>query len=103
MCKECHKENHKKDYKKDYSKTRCKASKEEIIEILDKLVGKILYKEDREELIEKLNLRDSRNRLQKKISTLNEYLSDNYNTTLISKRIREDGKKVTIWILNNIE
>ena len=69
---------------------------------LDGLVGKRLYKEDRKELIEKLNLRDGRNRLQKKIYTLNGYLLDNYNMILISKQVKEKGKLVTIWLLNNI-
>ena len=73
----------------------------ELKEYLETLVGKKLYKEDREELIEKLNLRDNYNRLQKKISTLNDYLSDNYNMMLISKRVKEKGKLVTVWILNN--
>ena len=50
-----------------------------------------------------IDLRDSRNRLQKKVSTLNGYLLDNYNMMLISKQIREDGKKITIWLLNNIK
>lgn len=74
----------------------------ELIEYLKNLVGKKLYKEDREELIEKLNLRDGRNRLQKKVSTLNGYLLDNYNMMLISKKVKEKGKLVTVWLLNNI-
>ena len=70
---------------------------------LDGLIGKSLYKEDQKELIERLNIRDDRNRLQKKISTLNGYLIDNYNMTLISKRIRKEGDRNTIWLINNIE
>ena len=72
----------------------------ELKEYLQTLVGKRLYKEDKEELIEKLDLRDNRNRLQKKISTLNRYLLDNYNMMLISKRVKEQGKHVTVWLLN---
>lgn len=70
---------------------------------LDGLIGKPLYKEDQKELIERLNIRDDRHRLQKKISTLNGYLIDNYNMMLISKRIREEGDRTTIWLINNIE
>ena len=72
-------------------------------EYLETLVGKTLIKEEQKELINMIDLRDSRNRLQKKVSTLNGYLLDNYNMMLISKQIREEGKKITIWLLNNIK
>ena len=75
----------------------------ELEEYLDGLIGKRLHKDEQKELINMIDLRDSRNRLQKKVSTLNGYLLDNYNMMLISKQIRKDGKKVTIWLLNNIE
>ena len=74
----------------------------ELKEYLETLVGKKLYKEDREELAEKLNIRRN-GKLLKSVSVLNGYLMDNYNMILISKQIREQGKKVTIWLLNNIK
>ena len=72
----------------------------ELIEYLKNLVGKTLHKEEQKELAEKLNIRRN-GKLLKSVSVLNGYLMDNYNMILISKHIREQGKKVTIWILNN--
>lgn len=50
---------------------------------------------------EKLNIRRN-GKLLKSVSTLNGYLMDNYNMILISKKVKEQGKLVTIWLLNNI-
>ena len=74
----------------------------ELKEYLETLVGKRLYKEDREELIEKVDLRDSYNRLQKSISAINSYLIENYNYSVISKRVKEKGKQMRVWILSNV-
>ena len=73
-----------------------------IEDYLEELLGKTLYKEEQKELINMINLRDSRNKLQKKLCTLNGYLLDNYNMILISKKIKKQGKLVTIWVLGNI-
>ena len=70
---------------------------------LQSLVGVRLHKEARNELIDKLNLTDSRGRQQKKITTLAGYVLDNFNMILISKKVKEKGKLVTIWLLNNVE
>lgn len=57
-----------------------------------------LFKDDREQLIELIGLRDRRNnRLQKSISILNAYLEENYNVQLTSKRVKKDKKLSTIW------
>lgn len=69
---------------------------------LENHLGKRLYKEDRQQLIEILNIRDSARRLQKSIGVINSYLLNNYNITCISKRFKENGKKTTIWILNDL-
>lgn len=76
--------------------------KDEFKDYLQNLVGNRLYKKQQQELIVKIGLKDNQNRLQKKISTLNGYLIDNYNMMLISKRVKEQGKLVTVWIINNI-
>jgi hypothetical protein len=44
---------------------------------LNNIVEKKLFKDDKKELIDKINLRDSRNRQQKSISLLNKYLETN--------------------------
>lgn len=64
--------------------------------------GKYIYGDLKEELINVLNLKDDRGRLQKKISTINGYLIDNYRMTAIVDRPRIDGKKTTVWIISDI-
>ena len=74
----------------------------ELKEYLEKLIGKRLYKEDREELIKKVDLRDNKRRLQKSISIINSYLIENYNYSVSNKRNRIDGKQITVWIVSKI-
>lgn len=63
-----------------------------------------LFKDDREQLIELIGLRDRRNnRLQKSISILSEYLKEHYNVKLESKRVTVNKKKLTIWEISNME
>lgn len=69
---------------------------------LEGLLGKALYKKQRKELVNMINLRDSRNRLQKSLCVLNGYLIDNFNMVLISKKIIKCDRLVTIWVLGNI-
>ena len=78
-------------------------------EYLNNNVGRLYLKEDKDELINMINLRDSRNRLQKQPSLLKEYLEGNFNLTLKSdcetSRII-DGKKKKIkhcWKLIKFE
>ena len=64
---------------------------------IDNIVGIELFKEKQLELIEKINLRDGRNRLQRKPSLLKEYLESNFSLTLKSdcetSRIIDGEKK----------
>lgn len=73
----------------------------ELKEYLNSIVDKRLNKEEQEELIEMLSLKDKYGRIQKKISTLNAYLNDNFNMQLISKSrlitINGKRKKITEW------
>ena len=118
LCNKCHTELHKnkggfsstgkyidinkiKEMKRKKEKEiELQKKQKELKEYLETLVGKRLYKEDREELIEKVDLRDSRNRLPKSISAINSYLIENYNYNVISKRVKIDGKQLRVWIVS---
>ena len=89
-------------YTKSYGMIESDKKSKELNKYLNKLVGKKLFKEDREELINKLNIKDNRGRLQKKVTTLRGYLLDNFNMDLISKKVKIDGKITTVWIINNM-
>ncbi|WP_102400479.1 DEAD/DEAH box helicase family protein [Haloimpatiens massiliensis] len=90
----------KKDVIIDMKTTIIKYSLEEAFE---KTIGKKLYKNDRKELIEFVGLKDSRGRLQKSIGQLNEYLkANNFPYIIISKRIKENNKLKTVWIIENL-
>ena len=65
-------------------------------------MGQRLFKDDRNELIELCGLKDNRNRLQKSIGILSEYLKEHYNVELISKRVTVNKNKITIWEILNI-
>jgi len=70
---------------------------------LEKIVGSRLFKEEQKELIDRIDLRDSRRRQQKSISQFNVYFETNkmgFNIT--SKRVRVDGKLKTVWIVGKI-
>ena len=74
--------------------------KSELELYLDSIVDKRLHKEEQLELIEKINLRAD-GKQQKSVSILNAYLIENFNKQLISKRVKEQGKLVTVWELSN--
>ena len=76
---------------------------DELEEYLEGLIGKRLHKDEQKELIKKIDLRDRFNRVQKSISILNQYLIENYSYSISSKRIKIEGKKVTVWLVSNIE
>ena len=59
-------------------------------------------KEEQKELINRIDLRDSSRHLQKSISVINSYLIENYNYSVSNKRIRIEGKQVTVWIISKI-
>lgn len=56
-----------------------------------------LFKEQQNELIDLIGLKDTRGRLQKSIGQLNAYLEEHYKVQLTSKRVKIDKKLVTIW------
>lgn len=64
---------------------------------LQEIESKWLYKEDRLELINKINLTDSRNRQQKSIGILSKYLSDTFGYVITTdtdkRRILLDGSE----------
>lgn len=67
---------------------------------LDSIVGKKLYKDDKNTLIDIINLRDSRNRQQKSISLLNKYFEANKIPYIILPK-KSDNKRY--WIVEKIE
>jgi len=69
---------------------------------LKNIVGISLTKDKQEELVEMVGLKDSRNRLQKSISVLNPYLEENFGYKIENKRVRIEGKQITVWILVDI-
>jgi uncharacterized membrane protein len=72
---------------------------------LKKLVGHKLFKEDQQELINKINLRDARNRQQKSIQVLNAYLlENNLRFQIINKQERIKGENFNkrYWIISQI-
>ena len=104
LCPECHKLVHEKGHiyarseRKPKSNTKAEPSKE-LEEYLESLIGKRLYKEDKEELIEKIDLRDNRGRQQRSIKVLSPYVNNTFGLTLESKKVRVKDKKVTVWII----
>lgn len=69
---------------------------------LNKLVDKKLYKDDQKELAELVNINIRRNRkLLKSIDSLNSYFKEyKLPFLIISMRIKENGKLITIWKVN---
>lgn len=77
-----------------------KQHKDKIYLYLESVLLKKLFKEEQKELINVINLRDSRNRQQKDIKLLNIFLETNqYPFTLLPKK--SDGKRY--WIADTIE
>ncbi|MCQ2012335.1 DEAD/DEAH box helicase family protein [Clostridium butyricum] len=74
--------------------------KDEIWLYLNSIKGVKLFKEQQKELANRINLRDSRNRMQSSIGQLNAYLIKNYNMTLISDN--KNSNRKTAWILGDI-
>ncbi|KAA0957720.1 DNA helicase [Planococcus sp. ANT_H30] len=93
---------------KKYSILEDIQAKDELKTYLERVIGRKLFKNEQKELVEKICLKDSRGRLQKGISLLNEYFKLNkMNYLIVSKRTNElkDGKniKVGYWeVLDNI-
>lgn len=66
------------------------------------LVNKLLDKDEQKELIEYINLTDSRGRQQKSVSQLNDYLNRNFKLQLVSKKLMIDGKRSTYWEISEM-
>lgn len=85
---------------------------ENLIKFLNSLVGEQLFKKERKELIDKINLRDNRGRQQKSISLINAYFKENKIPFIIdrdrdNKEKLDDGQKnlnfrKTYWIIGEI-
>jgi superfamily II DNA or RNA helicase len=86
------------------SKMSHELSKEEIlIKYIDSIVGIRLFEPERKELIEYINLRDGRNRLQKTPKLFNAYFEANkYPFMIISKQVRIENKKISVWIVEKL-
>ena len=74
----------------------------ELIKYLESIINTKLDKEQQKILINNIGLKDTRGRQIKSINTLNAYLIDNYNMTIISKRIKMQGKLKTVWIVSQL-
>ena len=68
-------------------------------EYLESIIDKRLYKEQQEELINRINLRDGYGRQQKSIKVLAPYVNNTFGLTLESKKVKVKGKLVTVWIV----
>ena len=75
-------------------------TKDETLSYLQSLVGKELDKEQQNELIEKINIRDSKGRLKKSTNIIKPQLIKNYRIDLLTKRVIRNGKRITIWVLD---
>lgn len=69
---------------------------------INSIIGKPLLKDQREELFQKISLKDSRGRLQKTLGTINGYLINNFNVNIQTKTINVEGKRKTAWILSDL-
>ncbi|MGE6513349.1 hypothetical protein [Lysinibacillus sphaericus] len=92
----------------NYEAVQQEQKEQSLVEYLEANVGVELYKEQREELIHKVGLKDNSNRIQRSISLLNEYLKENKISYLIvskTTKTKIDGqrKSVRYWtIIDNI-
>lgn len=93
-----YKEGELKDMNNEYDKLK------ELELYLNSLIGKRLYKNEQKQLIEHFNLKDSRGRLLKSISSLNSYLENEVELPfkILAKRIKENNKLINIWLVDNL-
>lgn len=80
---------------------------ESLEKYLESIIGKQLFKEEQQELINKISLTDGRGRLQKSISLLNEYFKENNMKYIILQKLTSrilDGKKINLryWVIDNV-
>lgn len=77
-----------------------KQNKDKIKDYIESLIDKPLDKNQQEELIKTIGLKDNRNRLQKSPNILRPYLIKNYRLDLLSKQVKRNGKRIRVWILD---
>ena len=97
-----HSEDELKEYKTSKKQSKKMTKIDGIKKYLDGIVDTRLFKDQQEELISVIDLRDSKFRQQRSVGMLNSYLKDNYRMQLISKRVKVEGKLVTIWEVSNM-
>lgn len=127
LCEYCHSDIHKDNwaeiscsnkFKEHYNKIKIiklereKQNLKKLSPYIENNIGKKLFKNKREELIEKINVRDNRNRIQKSYETFNTYFKVNKMPYVISskrdnRRKLEDGtENPTVnkqyWIIDKI-
>lgn len=97
-----HSEEEIEEYKTSKKETKKMAKREvkvdKIKKYLDGIIGVELNKEQQNELVRIINLRDSIGRLLKSTKVLKPYLLENYDILLVSKPNKIDRKRV--WILS---
>lgn len=75
---------------------------DELVIYLERILGKRLYKEQQKELVDKINL-TAGGKQHKAIAKLNLALTMlKFRYEIISKRVKEKGVLITIWIVNKI-
>ncbi|GEL75784.1 DEAD/DEAH box helicase family protein [Tenuibacillus multivorans] len=95
----------------DYKVVEEEKEKVTLEDYLDSLIGKKLLKNDRNELIDKIGLKDARGRKQKGINLLNVYLMNNHIPYIIQKPPRKSyrdsngmvKKEETYWTVGKIK
>lgn len=75
--------------------------KDETEKYIKNLIDQPLGKQQQQELIQMINLRDARGRQQKSFKIVNSYLQENYNMHLENKRMYIGSDRVRVWIINN--
>lgn len=75
---------------------------EELYNYLDSIINIKLFKDEQKELIENIGLKDARGRLQKSIGQLNAYLIENFNKSILSKRVKLNNQLHTVWIISEL-
>ena len=74
--------------------------KDEFQLYLQDITGKKLFKGEQEELINKISLKDKRGRLQTSLKSINIYLQENYEYTLVStKESKGNNRGKRYWII----
>ena len=74
--------------------------KDEFQLYLEEITDKKLFKEEQEELINKISLKDKRGRLQTSLKSINIYLQENYEYTLVTtKESKGNNRGKRYWII----